>query len=302
MDPQQIVIDPCTGRPILVAPNRRDRPIHTVPDHAHGACPFCPGQEHQTPPERDAIRTAGAADAPGWRVRAFENRYPATAWHEVFAEGPEHLTQPGALDTDLWCDVLALHRRRAMFFEAQRGVRCAFLFKNVGLLAGASIAHNHSQMLGLPMLPPRLDLELERQHRNGCEICRQLESAERDARLVARGAHHSILVPREPKLPHETWLVPHDHAADWLAPRSREIARDEAEVLRKLYRAVATAFGDPPFNSWLHRVPGADFHWHVELQPRTGHLAALELGGDMYINAVTAEAAAARLRSGLVGP
>ena len=55
---------------------------------------------------------------------------------------------------------------------------------------------------------------------------------------------------------------------------------------------------------WLHRVPqpllhkGEHFHWHFELQPRTGQLAGLELVGDMYINSVPAQAAAQRLRDG----
>ena len=51
--------------------------------------------------------------------------------------------------------------------------------------------------------------------------------------------------------------------------------------------AFDRAFDRAPFNGWLHRVPRTSFHWHFEFQPRTGFLAGLELGGDMYINSVT---------------
>jgi hypothetical protein len=46
-------------------------------------------------------------------------------------------------------------------------------------------------------------------------------------------------------------------------------------------------------------MPRGRFHWHFELQPRTGQLAGLELGGDMYINSISAAASAENLRNGL---
>jgi hypothetical protein len=54
-------------------------------------------------------------------------------------------------------------------------------------------------------------------------------------------------------------------------------------------RPSATVSAQPAFNLWLHRVPGRRFHWHIELQPRTGQMAGLELGGDMYINSMPPE-------------
>ena len=51
--------------------------------------------------------------------------------------------------------------------------------------------------------------------------------------------------------------------------------------------------------TFAHLADNESFHWHFELQPRTGQLAGLELGGDMYINSVPAEVTAARLRDGL---
>jgi UDPglucose--hexose-1-phosphate uridylyltransferase len=296
----EIATDPSTGRPILVAPERRGRPIHTVAGKdGADVCPFCPGAEASTPPERDAIRAPGTApDQPGWTARAFPNLFPACAWHEVIAEGAAHRPQPGDLEPEVWADALRLWRRRIAFLEAQPGVRCAFLFKNVGREAGASIAHAHSQVLGLPMLPPRLEQELARCRNEGPIVLPELETAEREGRVVVAGRRHLAFCPRSPKLPFETWLAPRDPA-----DRFDEAGDDEdlVAVLGGLFRAIDRAFGGPAFNLWLHRVPGVDFHWHFEAQPRTGYLAGLELGGDMYINSISGTEAARRLRDARTG-
>ena len=290
----RILVDPSTGRPVLMAPRRQVRPHNTGPGDAGTACPFCPSHEADTPPELDAIRAPGTAkDQPGWTMRSFANLYPATDHHEVVAEGAEHHTQPVHLDSGLWTQALTLYQRRIRTLEARPGVRTAYWFKNVGAAAGASMAHNHSQILGLPMLPPRLVLEDEQNRRHGhCVHCAEIAAAETDGRLVWRGPHHLILIPSVPKLPHETWLLPLAHTSDFLAEDPAELAT----ALHTLFCRIARAFREPPFNLYLHRIPGGDFHWHWELQPRTGQVAGLELGGDMYINSVLPQQSAARLR------
>jgi UDPglucose--hexose-1-phosphate uridylyltransferase len=293
-DACRVQVDPTTGRPILLAPHRVHRPYLFGRDGERQPCPFCPGNEHHTPPEVDAERPGGGApDQPGWVIRAVPNRYPATAHHEVIAEGATHAVQPAALDVAVWQHAVAVYRRRIRHIEAQAGVRCAYLFKNVGQRAGASIAHNHTQVLGLPLLPPRLELELSQARGRSCAHCEEIETAGADGRIIHRGQHHVVLAPRASKLPFETWLLPLDHDADFLDGAHTD---DLAQTLHATFVRLVRAFGDPSFNLFLHRIPRERFHWHVELQPRTGNLAGLELGGDMYINAVPAAASAARLR------
>lgn len=51
-------------------------PRHRTSERA--MCPFCPGNEHDTPAESYAIRVAGtAADHPGWSLRVVPNKFPA---------------------------------------------------------------------------------------------------------------------------------------------------------------------------------------------------------------------------------
>jgi UDPglucose--hexose-1-phosphate uridylyltransferase len=180
--------------------------------------------------------------------------------------------------------------------ESRREVACAYVFKNVGALAGASISHNHTQILGLAELPPRLVLEANQARQFGrCPWCNSLATAEAEGRLVFGAAHHVVLAPEPPKLPHETWLLPRACDDDFLTTDVDSLAA----ALQAMFLAVQRGLGQPAFNLWQHRIPGRPFHWHFELQPRTGQMAGLELGADMYINSVTARASAAKLRAGL---
>ncbi len=293
----QTLVDPTTGRPILMAPQRQQRPMLTGSHASTAACPFCQGEEAATPAEVDAVRDAGSRpDGPGWTVRAFPNKYPANAHHEVIAEGRAHCDQPADLDRATWRQVLALTQRRIAALESRPGIACGYWFKNVGALAGASIAHNHSQILGLPDLPPRLQLEQRRRAELAhCPWCATMATAGAEGRLIARTAHHMVLAPDPPKLPHETWLLPTRCDDDFLTTDLDSLV----EALHALFAAVGNGLKRPAFNMWLHRVPRTAFHWHFELQPRTGQMAGLELGGDMYINSLPAAVSAARLRAGL---
>jgi UDPglucose--hexose-1-phosphate uridylyltransferase len=307
MDDPRLDHEFSTGRPILSAPRRRMRPLHTSPESDLGACPFCPGEEHQTPPEREAIREPGtAADQPGWRARAFPNLFPAAVWHEVIVEGEQHLTQPGDLPPDRLADAVDLWCRRIAAHEAEADVRVPFLFKNVGRFAGASVHHNHSQLLGLPFVPPRLELLLRRHRTHGCAVRHALAHADADGRVVHRSDHHVVLTPPTPRMPNELWLVP---AAAGRAPDVLDAVHriDLVDALGAAFRAIRDAFDGPAFNIWLNRIPGEarglgdPFPWSFQMQPRTGFLAGLELGGDMTINAMPAAESAERYRRALAG-
>ncbi|HEX8154095.1 MAG TPA: hypothetical protein VF698_13260, partial [Thermoanaerobaculia bacterium] len=71
-----------SGEPVLFAPGRAGRP-NAFGARSDDACPFCPGNESQTPP------TLAAIGEP-WQARAFPNKYPAIDGHEVIVESPRH--------------------------------------------------------------------------------------------------------------------------------------------------------------------------------------------------------------------
>lgn len=296
----RVVVEPGTGRPVLMAPERQQRPMHTGSRKVSARCPFCAGHEADTPVERDAVRDADGA----WLARAFENKYPATRHHEVVAEGGAHHEHPCDLDRAAWRAALELWQRRVRRMELDDGLAHAFLFKNVGARAGASIAHNHSQVIGLEQLPPRLQLELEQQRAAGrCHVCAVAARAATDDREVWAGDGFVAFAPDPPKLPFETWLAPRSCAHDFFEADLDALAA----AMQAWFRGLDRALDRPACNLWLHRVgagqlaAGERFHWHFELQPRTGQLAGLELGGDMYINSVPPQLTAQRMRDPAAG-
>ena len=87
--------DPHRGEWTLIAPDRRARPhpahyANATPAEDDPACPFCPGNEGETPPEVAAVREDGSAkNAPGWRARCVANKYPAVGSGELTRAGED---------------------------------------------------------------------------------------------------------------------------------------------------------------------------------------------------------------------
>jgi UDPglucose--hexose-1-phosphate uridylyltransferase len=80
----ELRIDPTTGRKVLIAEGRALRPFDferelASAEHSAKDCPFCRGNEHQTPHELAVVN-----DAQGeWQVRVVPNKYPAVASDEI---------------------------------------------------------------------------------------------------------------------------------------------------------------------------------------------------------------------------
>lgn len=88
------------------------------------------------------------------------------------------------------------------------------VFKNYGATAGASLSHSHSQIIGLPIVPPmvstRLDSMKEYFDRTGkCGLCDiQLKKI-----LIDESSHFYAIVPFAASYPFEIWIVPRKHAS-----------------------------------------------------------------------------------------
>ncbi len=103
-DEPELRRDPVTGRWVLIAPKRARRPIALSgagPRHRTAGerrpCPFCPGEEHDTPNEVYAVRDPGSVpNGPGWRLRVVPNKFPAVrAEEEPTPPGPPSLKGRG---------------------------------------------------------------------------------------------------------------------------------------------------------------------------------------------------------------
>jgi UDPglucose--hexose-1-phosphate uridylyltransferase len=324
--------DPTVGRWVIIATERVRRPHDfAVPRNARrgGPCPFCAGHERETPPEVLAYREpAGApADAPGWRVRVVPNKFPALrvegeigrrgegvydvmsgiGAHEVVIESPDHDTPLGRLSPRAVEEVVRAYRDRIHDLRRDPRLRSAIVFKNHGMVAGASLEHPHSQIIATPIVPLAVADELHQarayyEYRERCLYCDILHQETRvPARVVAETPHAVAFAPYAPRFPFETWVMPRRHAAAFDHATDAELAALAAllrEVLGRLDRLV----GDPPFNLILHTAPfggeaSPSYHWHVEILPTLTAAAGFEWGTGFHINPMPPEEAARLLRA-----
>jgi UDPglucose--hexose-1-phosphate uridylyltransferase len=262
---------PITNDPVILAPDRERRP--NVFDGA--PCPFCPGAEDQTPPEI-------ARDGEPWRIRVFPNRYPPAEQAEVIVESASH--------HDSFDELPADHAARAveMYFERYRAIEANYIsiFKNHGRLAGASIPHPHSQIVGtlfVPLRPSREGDAFARAAR--CPLCDV-----GDHPLIAETEHYRWIAPPGSRLAYQQWIVPKRHEHDLTKPR--ELASLLQSSVRAM-RSISDSF-NWAFITFPHEPRG---HWYVELFPRIAAIAGYELGTGTFINTV-APIDAAKLLSG----
>jgi UDPglucose--hexose-1-phosphate uridylyltransferase len=250
---------PITNDPVILAPNRESRP-----NVYEGApCPFCPGAEDQTPPE--IVRYGDP-----WRIRVFPNRYPPTEHAEVIVESAKHDDEFDELPAD------QAHRAVELYFERYRSLAetSAYvgIFKNHGKMAGASIPHLHSQLVGTRFVPLRPSREGDAFARAAhCPLC------DPEHPLIAETDHYRWIAPRSATLAYQQWIVPKSHSHDLGEPR--ELASLMQTSVRAM-RTISDSF-NWAFVTFPHE-PRA--HWYVELFPRIAMIAGFEIGSGTFVN------------------
>lgn len=315
----------------ILAPARANRPMPVgagEDERAH--CPFCENYEELTPPEVEAIRDGGAVDGPGWSVRVIPNKYPAVmpalalgpgapspesgsipaiGRHEVVVEAPEHVSTITGKSAEHWGAVFQTYRTRLRALREDPSVRFALVFKNAGWRAGASQEHAHSQILGIPMIPPMIVEELASCQQHYQETGRYLFSdllshAQIDGECIAGETEHFLaLCPYASRFPCEVWILPKRPVPSF-ADHPLEQFVELGGFARSLLIALERLLPEPAYNYFLHTAPfdGLEhqyYHWHLEVTPRVVGLAGFELGSGMNINPIPPEWAARQLRRAL---
>jgi UDPglucose--hexose-1-phosphate uridylyltransferase len=321
--------DVLTGRLVLLAPGRRARPDTHAPVHPTSGqtsgqtsrqtsgsepsrpCPFCLGNEHETPPEVARI-PPGPPDAPGWRVRVVPNLYPivggvdagpgADGAHEVIVLSPEHDATFGDLADDQAIDVLTMMRERAQA-HAAAGRAHSQLLINQGRAAGASIEHAHAQLLALEFVPPAVTVAVDRFAAQPSDpvLADQADAAAREQEVVAGGAVQAWC-PTGAAAPFETRIAATDAGTRFEDATDGQVF-GVALVLRDVLATLGRALDAPgqrvPYNVVVHNGPARDdvaYHWWIGIVARTAVVAGFEMGTAILVNTVDPRDAARALR------
>jgi len=325
--------DPVTGTWVIIAPERQKRPIHyqiivekdtTTPQE----CPFCPGNEALTPAEVYAVRPPGSvANGSGWELRVIPNKFPALriegelarsgegmfdrmngiGAHEVFIETTDHRLDLADLPVVQMQRLLAAFQARILDLRNDMRFRYVMVFKNRGFTAGATLAHSHSQLIALPVIPIRVQEELEgaRVHfqlKERCVFCDIIRS-EREAgrRLLFENDHFIAVAPFAPRFSFELCIYPKRHEPAFENSSAAEM-ESLATLLKETLSRVNRALNRPDYNMILHNSPLANnvkeyYHWHLEFSPVLTRVAGFEWGTGFYINPVAPEESVQALKS-----
>lgn len=351
---REIRIDPIVpSQSVLISTARRKRPQKDASPHARDVreyvqtCPFCRGNEHLTPPA--AFQSPATGE---WDVRIVENLYPILdddlllpvlppgiqqaiegyGHHEVIIDHPNHGIALDQMSTQHLALLFAVYRDRMRFlYNRDPRIKYILVFKNFGQAAGGSMAHTHSQMVAMPIVPHNVHDEVEGsqkfyQKTEQCVFCTLINEAlsletityspdsgkirqsyEIGKYIVERGSFFVAVKPFASRYEWEVHILPIQHQSSFLEISSKEL-EDLAWILRRTMTRLKAVVGELQYNYFLHTVPHVQgsssfansFHWHLEICPRTSTPSGFELGSGLFVNTISPEEAAFKLRQVVV--
>ncbi|MFC2047893.1 galactose-1-phosphate uridylyltransferase [Chloroflexota bacterium] len=324
--------DPTSREWVIMAPERAKRPqqaskkkrAEALPEWEK-SCPFCPGNEEQTPDE--VFRIPDSSEYSDWDVRVVPNRFAALNMevskprieegrltrgmngfgvHEVIIESPSHNTTIALMTYQQVENILIAYQQRYNTLKRNKQFKFITIFKNHGRESGTSLAHPHSQLVATPIMTPyyhrRFDVAVDYYADTGrCVYCDVLaEELENGERVIAETEQFVVFNPYAPRASYETWIIPKGHCSSFgLFPEGhrRELAMVLKDSLLCLYRGL----DNPAFNLMVDTSITEDeenpyYHWHIRIVPRLGMIAGFEMGSGIYITLALPEDTATQMK------
>jgi len=292
-------------------------------------CPFCPGNESQTPPEVFAVREPGSPpNAPGWLVRAVPNKFPfmriegelqrsgdgiydrvsGTGAHEIVIETPSHDADWGALPARHVAAVLLAYRQRSLDLRQDSRFRHIVVARNAPARS-LQMPHPHSHIIALPVISRRVEDEIRGlqeyyRRKERCPVCDMVRQELADSRRIVRETDGFLAVsPFASRFPLETWVVPKAHRHDFGALEDGGL-QELGDLLRDLMDRIARVVPQTEYSLVLHSSPlypalNSQYHWHLDIRVRLPVGGGFEWGTGFFVNPIAPEEAARLLREAI---
>lgn len=306
MNEQEIRKDYFRDEYVIIAPGRSKRPVSGELETAqteNKICFFCPDNFCN-----EVITYSDDNPNDDWQIMSTVNKFPAVSFSnpkaygqaEVIIETRKHGLEMNDFSSDHIVRVLNAYISRYEALRNTPGIKHVIIFKNEGGKAGASIAHSHSQVIALPILPPKIMREIEayndyyNQHL-ACPYCDIIKKEAGSNRVIWEDENLFVLSPYASDAPYGVWLMPKRHVRT-----ISELSHHEKNSIAEAIKIVLAKLEDLniPFNYFIENAIGySDYHMYIKLMPRTNIWAGMELGTGVIINPVYPEVAAEFYRS-----
>ena len=221
------------------------------------------------------------------------NKYPIVSpdvepygYHDVVIDTAHHNEHPKDFSALHWQKLLeGLHSRWETLSKDPR-IHFIQIFKNYGTLAGASIYHSHWQIVALEQIPMGMIEQYKKYYpvEGTCFLC-SAESREH-AYLLAETSHWYVIVPPEPRMNYEVWIVPKRHIRHYGELQSEEL-KELGVWMKKVLEAYEGLMPNYDFNICMMGSDLDDewlYHFHVKIMIRIGHIAGFELATQCYMH------------------
>ena len=215
----------------------------------------------------------------------------------MIVNAPEPVSTLSELSAEQLALAVATWRER---MRVHGSAACRHLIVNEGRIAGASIPHTHAQLYAMDFVPAAVARERERfgayaVRTMGGNLLADLvqDEVRRRERIVAIDKEAVLMAPYASRSPFHLCSRPAARARG-----SRTTPAGAALLHDALRRLKARLGASPPLNLWVRTEPSGAEHygWRIEIQPRLGQPAGLELGTGVHVCIHPPEQAAAELR------
>ncbi|MDP4001615.1 MAG: DUF4921 family protein [bacterium] len=202
-------------------------------------------------------------------------------------------------------EVIQVYRDRYAAISKDNCGEYISVFHNHGLMAGASVYHNHSQIVSIPMVPTAVIRHMdgarqyfEKTGKRIHDVLVEWELAE-NKRIIYQNEHFIALCPYVSQAPYEVKIFPKRPSSDFGDISDTEIPF-LANALNTILKKIFVALDNVDYVFFMHTAPvkkenspDFDFYqWHLEIMPRISIDAGLELETSVLVNSVDPDNAA----------
>ncbi len=228
---------------------------------------------------------------------------PAYGYHYTVVASPKSNKGLTTLDAEYWANMLVAVQNRMIWLYEQRRIVYVGVYGNHGRAAGSDNAIPHLNMVGLTVIPPNIEREIQAlskilEKRDECAMCQLVSVETKGPRRVHETDGFFAFCPWSSRHDYEFWIVPKKHSTMFTKITQKEI-NDLADIMRITLGGLSRHLNDPACNIVFHLSPETKktkhIHWHVEVYPVETVWSGLERGYGIFVNSLAPEASAAKL-------